>query len=204
MVEKCANESFPDKLLSTLKLWFACLSDALVYIHHQNVRHKDIKPRNILVLAESVYITDFGLARDLDLEATSKTEGYVFGKTPMYSPPEVISEGKRGRSADIFSLGCVFAEMATVLNKRSIFEFFKYRVRNGVHSYYETLDKVERWFERSSCFDRLIGSMISIHPENRPSAPVILLDWRVSGAIWIGLDLAGLDPAVSYIWTGLD
>jgi serine/threonine protein kinase len=76
--EKRADESFPAELLSLLRVWFSCLSDALAYIHSQNVRHKDIKPGNILVQANLVYFTDFGLATDFDPEITSSTEGYVF------------------------------------------------------------------------------------------------------------------------------
>lgn len=51
--EKCADESFTAEHLSLLRVWFACLGDALVYIHSQNVRHKDIKPGNILVQVQA-------------------------------------------------------------------------------------------------------------------------------------------------------
>ncbi|KAH0536570.1 hypothetical protein FGG08_006578, partial [Glutinoglossum americanum] len=171
--EKCADENFPAELLSLLRVWFACLSDALAYIHDQNVRHKDIKPGNILVRDELVYFTDFGLAKDFDSEMTSSTEGYVFGKTPMYSPPEIISEGKRSRSADIFSLGCVFTEMATLLDRRSIAEFIEHRVKGNTYAYYKTLDNVAEWLRGSTCFDNFIRRMLSIQPEKRPSAAKI-------------------------------
>ena len=49
--------------------------------------------------------------------------------------------------------------------------------------------------------NRRIGTL---EKKSKGMGPVILLDWRASGVIWIGLDLAGLDPAVSDIWTGLD
>lgn len=169
-LERCADERFPDKLLSSLKLWFACLSDALAYIHSQKIRHKDIKPGNILVRAELVYYTDFGLATDFRSEITSCSDGYVSGKTPMYSPPEVISEGKRSRSADIFSLGCVFAEMATLLDKRSVAEFYNYRVRDSSHAYHMTLDKVAEWLKPSTSFNNFIEQMLSTQHEKRPSA----------------------------------
>ena len=38
------------KAKSTLVLWFSCLTDALVYIHSQGIRHQDIKPSNIVYL----------------------------------------------------------------------------------------------------------------------------------------------------------
>ncbi|KAH0548299.1 hypothetical protein GP486_008003, partial [Trichoglossum hirsutum] len=171
--ERCTDEGFSVQLLSLLRVWFACLSEALVYIHGQNIRHKDIKPGNILVRNELVYFTDFGLARDFDSSMTSSTEGCVLGKTPTYSPPEVISEGKRGRSADIFSLGCVFAEMETLLSKRSIVEFVRYRAKDGTHAYHATLDKVAHWFGGSACYGNFIGRMLSLQPKERPSAAEI-------------------------------
>jgi serine/threonine protein kinase len=170
--EKCVEEEFPASLLSLLRNWFACLSNGLAYIHSQNVRHKDIKPANILVRDELVYYTDFGLAKDFDSEMTSSTEGYVL-KTPMYSPTEVISEERRSRSADVFSLGCVFAEMATLLGKRSVAAFFEYRVNDGGHAYHSTLDKVAKWLTTSTPFNNFIGRMLSIQPEKRPSAAKI-------------------------------
>jgi serine/threonine protein kinase len=124
---KCTDDGYPTDRLALLAQWFACLSNSLTYIHSQGSRHKDIKPANILVQGDLVYYTDFGLAKDFDPEAESFTEGHVFAKTPMYSPPEVISEEKQSRSADFFSLGCVFAEMATILGKRSVKDFHNFR-----------------------------------------------------------------------------
>jgi len=51
---------------------------------------------------------------------TSSTEGLAGQITRMYSAPEVIEEHRRGRPGDIFSLGCVYAEMVTVMGRRSI------------------------------------------------------------------------------------
>jgi hypothetical protein len=89
----------------------------------------------------------------------------------MYSAPEIISEeGKRSRPADIFSLGCVFSEMATLLDKRSVAEFVQYRVKGNTHAYHATLDKVAEWLKGSACFDNFIRQMFSVSPKKRPSA----------------------------------
>jgi serine/threonine protein kinase len=168
--EKCSYEGFPDQLLSNLKLWFACLSEALTYIHSQKIRHKDIKPGNILIRADLIYFTDFGLATDFHSEITSSSEGSIWGKTPMYSPPEVISEGKHSCSADIFSLGCIFAEMATLLDKRSTKDFFNYRVRDSKSAYHATLDNVSGWLKTSTSFNNFIEQMLSTQPEKRSPA----------------------------------
>jgi len=50
--------------LQSLQNHFICLAQALDYIHGSDVRHKDIKPENILIDSSgSVVITDFGISR---------------------------------------------------------------------------------------------------------------------------------------------
>tara|TARA_R110002060_G_scaffold25097_4_gene34205 strand:+ start:399 stop:647 length:249 start_codon:yes stop_codon:yes gene_type:complete len=73
-------------------------------------------------------LTDFGSAHQFSTGLTSSTEGYAAGITKMYSAPEVISLDRRGRPADIYSLGCVFAEMATVVGRRAIEDFHEFRM----------------------------------------------------------------------------
>lgn len=93
---------------------FGCLSSALMYLHVSlRVKHKDIKPENILVdQYGSVLLADFGISKQY--EADTVTEGMT-PFTDKYAPPEVVGRDKRNLSADIFSLGCVFLEMMTVV-----------------------------------------------------------------------------------------
>ncbi|KAF2107106.1 kinase-like domain-containing protein, partial [Lophiotrema nucula] len=89
--------------------WLGCLSSAVAYIHSMGVKHKDIKPSNILYKGHQIYLADFGLSVQFDPQNLSTSSGV--GGTPAYTAPEAMVDGKRGRSADIFSLGCVFMEM---------------------------------------------------------------------------------------------
>src|SRR6202040_2867361 len=92
---------------------FGCLSSAVRYLHtSRKIKHKDIKPENILVdRYGSVLLADFGISKQY--EDDTLTEGTT-PFTDKYAPPEVVDQDKRGLSSDIFSLGCVFLEMATV------------------------------------------------------------------------------------------
>jgi serine/threonine protein kinase len=116
-----------------------CLIHALAFVHSNSIRHLDI---NILVrknpyyfepytlngmhplwhgLIErrkisphKVYLCDFGISTsfvsDHDTKTTSPT-----ARTATYCAPEVDKEEKYSRAVDVFSLGCVFAEIFTCL-----------------------------------------------------------------------------------------
>jgi len=79
----------------------------LKYIHSAGVVHRDLKPSNILVNENcDLKICDFGLARIQEAQMT----GYV--STRYYRAPEImLTWQKYDVEVDIWSAGCVFAEM---------------------------------------------------------------------------------------------
>jgi serine/threonine protein kinase len=89
--------------------WMSCLASAVAYLHDEKIQHRDIKPQNVLVKGQDVFLTDLGNAKLLlDPEDVSVGKMII---TPMYCAPETMSEGFQDCKADIFSLGCVFTEM---------------------------------------------------------------------------------------------
>jgi serine/threonine protein kinase len=103
----------------TLRTFFGCLTTAVAYLHRNLVKHKDIKPQNILVHRGSVLLTDFGIARLAEDASGVTTDGWTL-KTPRYCAPEVASYDQRNNSSDIWSLGCVFLEIMTTLKGHSV------------------------------------------------------------------------------------
>ncbi|TVY93174.1 hypothetical protein LAWI1_G000420 [Lachnellula willkommii] len=54
-----------------------CMTEALAYIHAQQIRHLDLKPKNILLSPGRVYLADFGIARDVRESEDSVTSSRV-------------------------------------------------------------------------------------------------------------------------------
>ena len=134
-----------DWLLPVLRRFYGCLATALQYLHCSKIRHKDIKPENILVKGESVFLTDFGISLDFE-HLSSGTTTEDTGKSWIYCAPEMTNDQSRNESSDIWSLGCVFVEMATVLKGRSIENLRVYlAAKTGSHRFYKNQKAVETW-----------------------------------------------------------
>ncbi|KAM6943655.1 mitogen-activated protein kinase 6 [Xenentodon cancila] len=98
------------------RLFMYQLLRGLKYIHSANVLHRDLKPANLFVNTEDLVlkIGDFGLARIMDPHYSHKghlSEGLV---TKWYrSPRLLLSPNNYTKAIDMWSAGCMFAEMLT-------------------------------------------------------------------------------------------
>jgi eukaryotic-like serine/threonine-protein kinase len=90
------------------------VAEAVEYAHGRGFVHRDLKPGNILIDAQGrAKVTDFGLAKRLNVDSRLTASGAVMG-TPAYMPPEQ-AEGRSdiGPLADVYSLGAVLYHLLT-------------------------------------------------------------------------------------------
>ncbi len=90
------------------------LASALDAAHRQGLVHRDVKPANVLITIrdgeERAYLTDFGLAKQLDSMSGLTVQGAVVG-TVDYMAPEQITGERADARTDVYALGCVFYQM---------------------------------------------------------------------------------------------
>ncbi|XP_062603660.1 serine/threonine-protein kinase Nek1-like [Saccostrea cucullata] len=92
--------------------WFVQICLAIKHIHDRKILHRDIKSQNIFLSADgSVKLGDFGIAKVLG--STAELARTCIG-TPYYLSPEIVENRPYNNKSDIWSLGCVLYEMATL------------------------------------------------------------------------------------------
>eukprot|EP01068_Selenidium_serpulae_P012115 Selendium_serpulae@DN5772_c0_g1_i6.p1 len=101
----------------TIQSYLYQLLDGVAYCHAHRVLHRDLKPQNLLINREGkLKLADFGLARAFGIPVRSYTHEVV---TLWYRAPDVLMGSKQySTPVDIWSVGCIFAEM---VNGRPLF-----------------------------------------------------------------------------------
>lgn len=100
-----------------VKSYLYQLLKAISFCHLRCILHRDLKPQNLLIDREGhIKLADFGLARTFGVPVRTYTHEIV---TLWYRAPEILLGTKfYSNAVDVWSLGCIFAEMAT---RRALF-----------------------------------------------------------------------------------
>lgn len=84
-------------------------ADALDFLcQKHDLQHLDVKPANLLLVADRIKVGDFGLIKDVH----NKSMSVMSGMTPTYAAPEMF-DGRPGRFSDQYSLAILYVEMLT-------------------------------------------------------------------------------------------
>ncbi|CAI6335657.1 unnamed protein product [Periconia digitata] len=139
-----------------------CIARAVEYLHNHKIRHKDLKPSNILLSANGMWLTDFGTATDFSLQTVSTTDNWERG-TPKYFAPEVANYKPSGRAADIFSLGCVILEILLICQHDTLEEIRQVRSELD-KSFHANLSRITKWVRENlftaTLFEGQLGIII--------------------------------------------
>lgn len=96
----------PDVKLDGKVQFLIELLQALSYLHHHQIVHRDVKPSNVLVDHNGrVRVLDFGLA------AKSSIEGVGYGGTLHYMSPEVMNSEPASEASDLYAVGVMAYEL---------------------------------------------------------------------------------------------
>ena len=139
---------------------FGCLLEAVRHLHEDlKMRHCDLKSSNILVCDRpgrhfSVRICDLGISHTWNLPQDDSTDENQRG-THRYKAPEVLSKQDmtHNRKGDIFSLGCIFLEMYTVIRGKTLDDMARVIRQDqkpsfdGSWAYANSLSGVKEWLK---------------------------------------------------------
>ena len=102
----------------------ARVAEVVAAAHDAGIRHRDLKPDNVLLDVSGPKLLDFGIARLLEdtgdgLETVTRT-GQMVG-TPAYMAPERLEHGGGDLRSDVYALGagCARSRVRGVLPGRS-------------------------------------------------------------------------------------
>ena len=89
------------------------IAEGLAFAHGHGLVHRDVKPQNVLLTEDGRgKVTDFGIARSIDVHRGLTQTGTVMG-TSDYISPEQARGGQVDACSDIYSLGAVLYELLT-------------------------------------------------------------------------------------------
>jgi serine/threonine protein kinase len=141
------------------------LCAALQHAHEQGIVHRDLKPSNLMMLSDgTVKLTDFGIAKDLDLTGLTATNCTV-GTASYMSPEQCRGDKDISSKSDLYSMGVMFYELITgrkPFEAESTMDMFLQHVKG-------TFERPSRFvMELPIWLDTLICQLLEKKPEDRP------------------------------------
>jgi len=142
------------------------ISLAMKHVHDRKILHRDLKSGNIFLTKSGVVkLGDFGIARVL--RNTGELASTQIG-TPYFMSPEILQNKRYNSKTDIWSLGCVFFELAALrvpFNGSSM----KQLVANIIR---QSTPRISSQYSKE--FASLLYAMLAKNSKERPSINTVL------------------------------
>ena len=139
--------------------------EGLVYAHKKGIIHKNLKSKNI-------YLTKFRLAKIINFGETSSLNNNIASSSKLrdlaYVAPEILAQKKYNYKCDIWSLGCIIYEMASLYlpfsgdNIESLYKNIMLTKYKSIPEFY------------SNNLKNIINNMLIVDPSKRPSYNFLL------------------------------
>ena len=171
---KDSSDYFDEQQITS---WFVQLSSAILFCHRMRILHRDLKTSNIFLHGpgQVVKLADFGIARVLQSEGSLAST--VIG-TPYYMSPELVNNESYSYKSDVWALGCVLYEMATLKHAFDAGNMCAL-VMSILRGKYTPLSQNQY----SSRLAALIDSMLQLEPSSRPNMEEVLATTFVQEAL---------------------
>lgn len=141
------------------------LCEALQHVHDAGIIHRDLKPSNIMVLADgTIKLTDFGIAKDLDVDGLTATN-HTVGTAAYMSPEQCRGSKEITGKSDLYSLGVVLYELLTgrkPFMAESVMEMFTKHTSEPFPRASRFVLDIPVWL------DNLVCQLLEKRPEDRP------------------------------------
>lgn len=167
--------------------YFSQVAEALAFMHRNRTMHRDLKPANVLVSKGVLKLADLGLGRHFGPETQ---EAFSKVGTPYYVSPEVVRGTGYDWKSDIWSLGALLYELATLHSPFELPEDQKEAAAKaneeaapgakgaGLYAVFRRIcagsyDPLPA-DEHSPALRRLVGLMLKVEAAARPDAEQVL------------------------------
>lgn len=162
-INLCGMGVAQDKVQKWLFGCFGCLAATVLFLHQSELRHRDLKPKNIIIYESGftnqphetvdkwkVCVIDFATVKKFTPGSRADTEGQPQIFTPDYLSPEKATNQPRTEKEDMYHLGRIFLEILIPLTGRKLGELkakLLEEPRDPLDQYLQVDKKFLKWTE---------------------------------------------------------
>ncbi len=168
------------------------LGSMVAFLHQHGIVYMDVKAKNVIVMAASIKLLDFGMTQFIEPRRDPKGTVYSLLSTPEYVPPEMATTFSATPAADVFQLGILFYQLVAGSHPFARVDFTEgdeYReseqLKYALANVYVEADFQHPRFGECGTLTPFLKLMLSKRPEGRPTASQVASEfaqWSQTGS----------------------